>query len=291
MNPQNLAPEIVPVENAALHYIDWPPILAGAFVASAIATVLFTFGAAIGLSIVSPYAGEGAPKAISFVLMGFWSLCVVVLSFWAGGYLAGRLRKRAARDASPTEVEVRDGAHGLTVWALGVVFASLLLALGVSGVMGSAARIAGAAAVSADRSHADVTQFTIDTLFRPATGVTSRRTEPLNDGERQQVARLLVYGVSKGELVPEDKTYLAGLVAQHAGMSREDAEQRVNDVIAKTKHAANAARKAAVVIAFLTAAALVVGAAMAVWAAATGGRHRDRETGADRFWNWKRVAL
>ncbi len=271
-----------------IHYVDWAPILAGTVVTSAIATVLVTFGTAVGLSMVSPYAGAGVSKPTYLVAFGMWTLIVVIVSFLIGGYIAGRLRKRVD-DASETEVEVRDGAHGLTVWALGVVVASLLLAFGVSGVMGGAARVASAAAVASDR-EGGLTQFTVDTLFRAAQSengrVLERPSGRMSDVDRQEIGRLLTYGVTKGELSDVDRTYLTALVADRTGLTRTEAEVRVREVLADAKQKANTARKAAVVVGFLTAAMLLIGAVIAIWAAAVGGRHRDREAGASRFWRW-----
>src|SRR5690348_6953240 len=77
-----------------LHYVDWGAIIAGAVVATAVAIVMFTFGTAIGLSMVSPYEGEGVSAAAWFVTLGLWTLWVVGSSFMAGGYVAGRMRRR-----------------------------------------------------------------------------------------------------------------------------------------------------------------------------------------------------
>jgi len=270
-----------------VHYVDWAPILAGTVVASAIATVLVTFGAAVGLSMVSPYAGESVSKPTYFITLGMWSLIVVVSSFLCGGYIAGRLRKRVD-DATESEVEVRDGAHGLTVWALGVIVASLLLAVGVSGVAGGVAKV-GAAAASADR-QAGMTQFTVDALFRASQDENGRVLERpagrLSYDDRLEAGRLLTYGMTKGELTEADRTYLAGIVADRTGLTRAEADARVREILAEAKQKANTARKAAVVVGFLTAAMLLIGAVIAIWAAAVGGRHRDRETGASRFWRW-----
>src|SRR5688500_10933283 len=83
-------------------YVDWCAIAAGAMMATAVAIVLFTFGTAIGLSMVSPYEGEGASRAAYFATLALWTLWVIVSSFMAGGYLAGRLRRRVG-DATEHE--------------------------------------------------------------------------------------------------------------------------------------------------------------------------------------------
>src|SRR5262245_44265869 len=99
-------------------YVDWPAIVAGAVAATAISVILHTFGAAIGLSLASPWPhawGLGATGLA--ILAALWSILSQVGSFAAGGYLGGRLRARFT-DAAAAEVEFRDGAHGFLVWAL-----------------------------------------------------------------------------------------------------------------------------------------------------------------------------
>nr|WP_323781399.1 hypothetical protein [Amylibacter sp.] len=106
-------------------YVDWPSILAGGVVASAIAFVFTTFGAAVGLTLVSPYDGDGSALA-AVVAIGSWMLWTTVSSFMAGGYIAGRMRRRIDL-VNDDEVSVRDGIHGLAVWGLAVLLGAFLL--------------------------------------------------------------------------------------------------------------------------------------------------------------------
>lgn len=156
-------------------YVDWPAILAGAAVASGIAFVFTTFGAALGLSLVSPYQGEGSAMAAA-IAVGSWMLWTTISSFMAGGYIAGRMRRRMD-GANADEVSVRDGIHGLTVWAVAVLIGALLLGATASTAVqataqtatsvaevaaaapqqttGEAAQAAGDAVAQADVSQAD----------------------------------------------------------------------------------------------------------------------------------------
>ncbi|MFY0632628.1 MAG: hypothetical protein JXQ91_02375 [Vannielia sp.] len=106
-------------------YVDWASILAGAAVASGIAFVFTTFGAALGLSIISPYEGDGNAMA-ALIAVASWMLWTTISSFMAGGYIAGRMRRRVDA-AEADEVAVRDGIHGLTVWAVAVLLGAYLL--------------------------------------------------------------------------------------------------------------------------------------------------------------------
>jgi hypothetical protein len=67
------------------------------------------------------------------------------------------------------------------------------------------------------------------------------------------------------------------LVTIHAGLSANDATQRVSQVIGDAKDAAYQARKSAVIIGFTVAAALVAAAGAAWVCAIIGGRQRDDE--------------
>src|SRR4051812_12452311 len=108
----------------SFHYVDWGAIVAGAVLASAISILMFTFGTGIGLSMVSPWEGEGASTTAYFITLALWTLWVVVSSFMAGGYITGRLRRRIG-DSTEHESDVRDGSHGLLVWALGLLIAAV----------------------------------------------------------------------------------------------------------------------------------------------------------------------
>jgi hypothetical protein len=83
-----------------------------------------------------------------------------------------------------------------------------------------------------------------------------------------------------GEVPADDRAHVAQLVAARTGLSQSDAEKRVDEVLAKAdaavRTAAERARRAGVLLAFLTAASLLAAAAASWWAARLGGRHRDQ---------------
>ncbi|MEZ5778647.1 MAG: hypothetical protein R3E44_09825 [Paracoccaceae bacterium] len=106
-------------------YADWPAILIGAVVAAAIVSVFSTFGTALGLSIISPYEGERSATA-ALIAVGLWMIWTTVSAVMAGGYIAGRMRRRVDT-ATADEVSVRDGIHGLAVWGVAVLFGAWLL--------------------------------------------------------------------------------------------------------------------------------------------------------------------
>jgi hypothetical protein len=267
-------------------YVDWAAIIAGAVLASAIVFVLLTFGSAIGLSLTSPFKGEGLAATALAVAIALWVLWVEISSFIAGAYLTGRLRRRIS-DATEHEAELRDASHGLLVWAVGTLIGAYLAASVISGVAKSgaeAARTAGSSAVEATTpgspgtatNASDPLGYVADKLLR-----SDRPPADVNpEATRRELVRILAAGAVSGEVSADDKAYLARVVAARTGMTQADAEKRVNEVLAKAdaavKTAAEKARKAGVLLAFLTAASLLASAAAAWWAARLGGRHRDQ---------------
>jgi amino acid transporter len=282
--------EVVEADNRS--YVDWGAILGGAFVAAALSTIMTSFGAAIGLSLTSPLPGKGVSVTVMAVTTGLWVLWVGVSSFAAGGYLAGRLRRRA-HDASEHESNVRDGAHGAIVWALGTVLLALMLASTAAGVTKTAVEAAsntagGALATLADKAADPLTMAT-DRLLRGTTAA-----NPAQAGDpRAELGRILARSAASGTIAPEDKSYVAGIVASRTGISQADAEKRIDDTVTQVKAAADEARMAAekarkygILIAFLTAAALLISGAAAWGAATVGGNHRDEETELSFFGRW-----
>jgi hypothetical protein len=284
-----LAEPAAPVETTAINarpYVDWGAIIAGAVLASAIAFVLLTFGSAIGLTVTSPFKGEGLAGTALALAITLWVLAAQIFSFIAGGYLTGRLRRRMA-DATESEAEMRDAWHGLLVWAVGTLIGAYLAASAIFGIAkggAEAARMPGSAAVAAATPAApgtaanasDPLGYVADKLLRSDT----RPADADPEASRAEVVRILAAGAATGEISADDKGYVAYLIATRTGLSQSDAEKRVNEVLAKAdatvKTAAEKARKAGILLAFLTAASLLAGAAAACWAARSGGRHRDR---------------
>ena len=297
-------------------YVDWAAILAGSILASAISFVLFTFGTGIGLSLTSPYPGESVRPTTFALALGLWVLWVSVSSFIAGAYLTGRLRRRIG-DASPHEVEVRDAAHGLLVWALSVLLGALIAAWAASktaDVAAGAATGASAAAAQQVAEGSNPASYWTDLLFRPASataagGTTGETTAPAQDTtggattttgqttapapataptassaannasaeqSRLAAARILSSRITRGKLSDNDRAYLTRIVMDNTGMSEAEASARVEEAVGGLYKATEKARRFGILLTFLTAASLAIGAAASWWAAIVGGNHRDQ---------------
>ncbi len=271
------------LERDSASYVDWPAIIAGILLASAISVVLLSFGSAIGLSFVGFEAHEGAPAWLIAIAAALWLLWVQVSSFMAGGYLTGRLRRRHF-DATEEESDMRDGAHGVLVWAGGAILGTALTLGGLGAAATTAGNVAGGLAAGAGAAVAeavDPNAYFVDQLFRsPQAGA------GVDVGlARDEAARIYAQAETAGTVPDADNTYLAQLVAANTGLSEEEAATRVEQVaqaMAQAREqaleAARIARNTAVVGAFLIAASLLVSAIGAFWAAQRGGNHRDNDT-------------
>lgn len=265
-------------------YVDWPAILVGAIIASAISIVLLAFGSALGLTLASPFENEGMSAVGLAIAFGIWLVWVQVSSFMAGGYVTGRLRRRLF-DANEHESDVRDGMHGLAVWGTGVVIGGVMLAIGASGALGITAGTAGSAA---DATAAAITEQSDEDLIDYAIGTAFRTDTPSAAGgadARADASAVIGRGIAGDGVSDDDRSYLASLIARQTGLSPEEAQSRADALAASAQEiaddaraAAERARKFSIVAAFVAAASLAISAAGAFWAAGAGGRHRDEGT-------------
>ncbi|WP_311031026.1 hypothetical protein [Mesorhizobium koreense] len=276
----------------ARSYLDWPAVFAGAVVASAISLVLVTFGSAIGLSLTSPFDNTGMSAVGLAIALGLWLVWVQVSSFMAGGYVTGRMRRRAY-DATEHESDVRDGMHGLVMWGTGVLVGALFLALSAGGAATTAATAAGGAAQSAIEKMASAAEGTnpfsqaVDTAFRA-----SRPEAGSSVDARNEAMAIVARGIANGDIPEADRTYLAQVIGARTNVAEDEAKTRVDTMITNARQAAEEAKRKAqrakhfaVIAAFLAAASLAISAAAAFWAAGMGGRHRDEGTVIPRWFD------
>jgi hypothetical protein len=270
----------IPTPGGPLSYIHWGPVVAGAVTAAAVWFVLMTFATAVGLATFSPSPSWRDTSIALALLTGGWLLLVALGSFGLGGYLAGRVRSSWA--TSEDEVEFRDGAHGLLVWALAVVIGAVLTwatATALTSVSAGTTTVMRAA-----QGEPAFLSYELDRLFR-----SERRPETADADARTEAARIIMTGVGRRDIAPDDRTYLTRLVAARTGLAPPDAERRVADVLARSRQAARRARATSVIIGFMTAASLAAGAAAAWFAAGIGGSHRDRAISPPLRWSWRRA--
>jgi hypothetical protein len=265
--------------------VSWAAIVAGAFVAASSSLILLSLGSGLGLASVSPWSNSGASATTFTVMTGIWLIVVQWIASGTGGYLTGRLRTKWV-GTHTHEVFFRDTAHGFLTWAVAAVIGAALLASAASSIVGGGTRAAATIASGAAQGAAGLAQsgpsavggYDVDFLFRSdKPDANSSTTEA-----RAETTRILANGLTAGTFTDADRTYLAQQVAARTGISQDDAQKRVDDVIARVKAAqvkalqtADAARKAASAFAIFTALSMLIGAFIACAASALGGQQRD----------------
>ena len=283
-------------DEAGASSVSWAAVVGGAFVASALSLILIALGSGLGLMSVSPWAHAGASVEAIAVGSVVWLCAMQLVSAAAGGYVAGRLRTRWATVHSD-EVYFRDTAHGLLVWAVGVVISAAVLTSAASGLLSGTGRAAATLASGATQAvgttlgdapaatggSVTAADYSVDLLMRSEQPPSATARDPAQRGE---FGRLLVANLRQGQLSSADRSYLAGQVAVRTGLTQAAAEQRVDEVFAEAKKAgadaevaarqiADTARRTAASFSLWLFLSFLIGAFSASYAGTIGGRQRD----------------
>lgn len=239
--------------------VNWASVFAGAVVAIATTLIFIALGSGLGFAAASPWPGSG-PSVTSFAIgVGIWLIVTQWLSAALAGYVTGRLRTRWT-GIHTHEVMFRDTAHGLLAWAVATVIVGVVALTATASATGAAASSASAAV-----------SYATDTMLRTAhPGSVSSADEA-----RAEIGRLLARG---NDLQAGDRDYLADEVAAQTGISRADAQQRVDQAVTSVRDAADKARKASSALGFFTALSMLIGAFIACVAAAYAGHLRDERS-------------
>ena len=291
-------------------YVEWGAVIAGAVTAAALSFLLLTFGSAVGLSLSSPWPHAGVSGLTLVILATLFAILVQVGSFAAGGYIAGRMRARwhdavatesQFRDGAHGFLVWALGIVIGAVIAVGTVGSAAKtgaqLGATVAGGIALGAGAAAGGAANGAMQGSNPMDYTVDLLFRPAAaepatpqaavpgaalpGAMPAASPQSDPGYRGQAARILSGGFARGDVQSGDREYLAKLVAARTGLSQQDAQARVDQTITQAREAAaraeteariaaDKARKAGILAAFLAAAALLVSAGAAAAAAGLG---------------------
>lgn len=272
--------------------VSWAAIAAGAVANAALTLVLVAFGAGLGLSAISPWSDTGVSAATFKTGTGIYLVVVAVMASAVGGYLAARLRTRLV-GLHTNEVYFRDTAHGFLAWAFAAVLSASVLGAAIAHLANGAVSGLAAGAPQAARA-ANPQEIYVDKLLRtenaapapaaaaptatPAAGEANPAQAPASNtnNSRAEVLRLWTASIGAGQdLTPDDRTYLAHVVAARTGLSQADAQKRVDAVVTEAKAAADQARRGAMKLSFWLTAALLFGAFAASLAAVEGGQLRD----------------
>ncbi|MEB0010604.1 hypothetical protein QN379_22800 [Glaciimonas sp. Gout2] len=298
--------------------VSWGAIFAGAATAAALSLILIILGGGLGLSAVSPWSTNNIPMGKATII---WLAFTQLAAAGIGGYMAGRLRVKWV-SVHTTEVYFRDTAHGLLSWAVATLLTAFFLTGAVRAVSSGAIELGGTAATAMGATGgagSNSISYFSDMLLRSSQATSpadngnvnagsNSNTNALNDTSnsgtvavpgtnavrqndnpalRAEVLRIFANDLRSGPLSSDDKQYLSQQVAQVTGLSRAEADRRVDDVYARlskvksdtevaAKDTADKARKIAAQSALWIFVALLVGAFFASITATLGGKQRDR---------------
>jgi hypothetical protein len=251
--------------------VSWGAVIGGSFVTAAFSLILLALGAGFGLSAVSPWSNVGAPASTVGTAAIIWLIVIEIVASSLGGYLTGRLRTKWAL-IHTDEVYFRDTANGFLAWAVALVISVSFLASAAASMAGHIAQ-AGAAAETAGSVSAatDPNAYFVDSLLR------SDRIGPetYSAALHAEAGCILANALRQDQIPSADQNYLARLVAARTGISQQEAEKRVSDVITSARQAADTVRKATAHLLLWVFLALLIGAFSASFAATIGGRQRD----------------
>lgn len=262
--------------------VSWGAILAGGFTAVAVSLIVVAFGVGAGLSVVSPWEGEGISATTASWSAGLFLVVVAMIAATFGGYITGRLR-HSWEDVNVHERFFRDTAHGFVAWAFATVLTATVLAGAGTHLLAAASAgaipAAGAGATQATSGSGDLY---VDRLLRAGPQTDGRTSSPATGPSADQAAtraellRVIAPATRKGgDVSPDDRAYAARVIAGRTGLPQADAEQRVNQTIAQAKEATDRARRAAAKFSLWIAVSLLAGAFSGSLAAAEGGKLRN----------------
>jgi hypothetical protein len=192
---------------ATISEVGWSAVFAGFVVAVVTQLVLSMLGLAIGATALDPSAG-GNPSAGALTIgAGVWTLLSSMIAVFIGAWVAGRFTYSPERQEGPLQ--------GVLVWALSLLFAVWIMASGAtalgSAALGSLAAVAQGAAQGAVQSQQQSSVQEQGQAGGPTANIPTTREEAINTMMQQQ------------------------------GISRAEAEQRVDRAMAAARGAADTA--------------------------------------------------
>jgi len=287
--------------------VSWAAVFAGAFAAAALSLILIVLGIGLGISTLSPWPHHGLGASALGASSIAWLVLTQIIASATGGYLAGRLRIKWAT-VHTDEVYFRDTAHGFLAWAVAALTVAALIGSVLGNVMStgaSAGAALGAEAMAAAPavangasgrnaatsssgmrdSHDATSKYLVDSLFRAEASAPDVPAES-DAAARIEAERIFINSIHSASLPPQDKQYLAQVVAKRTGLSLADADKRVGETFAiahdavanaeqTAREAAEKVRKAAAYSALWMFVSLLCGAFFASLSATIGGKQRD----------------
>jgi hypothetical protein len=270
-----------------LRRISWGAVIAGAIIVIAIQVTLSVLGVGIGLSTVDPAAGDSPQGTSMGIGAGIWWVISNLIGLVIGGYVAARLSGAPARG---------DGIiHGVLVWAVTLLITMYLLTTSVGSIVGGAFNVVGSTISGVGQSVAQVVPQAAEAAGISPQQIRQQAEELLRpeqpgalsaeQARSELVAALRQIATGTEQEAAEARDRAASIIAEQAGISPEQASQRLDQLqtevqqradqaAATATEAADATASAASSAAIWTFVALLLGAGIAALGGAMGTRSR-----------------
>lgn len=250
------------VAGGNIRRISWGAIIAGVLLALTVQFMLGLLGLGIGLATIDPNGGETPTAATLASSSGIWALAVVLIGIFVGAFTAARLAGSPEKSDSLL--------HGVVTWATSTLLIVYLLTSGISAVVGSAFGVLGSSIQGISSAAQAIVPNSLGELPAGLRGqaeqLLQRGTQQAQQaaGEVQQQAneaandarqatgeqdlstalREIVAGLGEGA-TPEERQAAVQVISQQAGISQQEAEQRLSQFQAQYDQAVAQAREAA----------------------------------------------
>lgn len=229
---------------AGLRRISWGAIIAGAILALVLQVMFGLLGLGIGLATVDPQGG-GTPSATALSSgAGIYAGVTILLSIFAGAYVAARMAGTFSR---------RDSAiHGLVTWAVATLVAVWLVASGASAIVTGAFGAVGSVAQSIGGAAGAVVPDSLDNLppelqdqaegllaqgeqqaqqtAQQVQGAAQDAAQDARQATGQQdtgAALREIFAGVQTDATPEQRQAAVQVIASQAGISQQEADQRL----------------------------------------------------------------
>jgi hypothetical protein len=144
-------------------YPEWGPIVAGGIAAAALALALHAFAVGIGLSVSSTAPTWRDASFVLVLLSALYVILAALASYGLGGYLVGLM---CTRPSSREDADLRDGLHGLLVWALATLLTAVIGFAAAQSLTRLGAPSGGQTGPSTSIGGENLIAYDLDWLFR-----------------------------------------------------------------------------------------------------------------------------
>ena len=227
----------------------WGAIFAGVVVILVVQLMLSLLGMAFGLWIIDPV--QGAPMDALSIGAAIWWVVSSIIAVFLGGWVSGRMAAGA--------LTMNAMLHGVITWGVGTLLTVYLLTAGIGALTAGAmsiltgslqavggtvgAIVPGMGGLIPPELEREINQI-IGQRQQASPGATAPGTQAQTSPD--EVRRTIMSILQRGPqgIDRNDRETLTNVIAQHTGMSRQEARSTVNRLITQMEQLQQGAGKA-----------------------------------------------